>query len=228
MKLTLSSFFVCFFLLCGHAFGNNVVKTYSIKVNGIKIGKLNWDIKIKNKNYSNNIYLKSEGLLSIMYSFEGKYSSTGDIENKFLSPNNYKHFWKTNKKTKTVSLVFQNNKLKSLNQKPDEKESLRVDVFNIQQTKDPLTAFLQIIMGIKSVLVIDGRRLYTMSAENYKNTNQTLVEIINYSNLWADHKRNKFEKIVFEKKMKTYSLTKYIFILMEGVLSFKKTNFYIF
>ena len=29
---------------------------------------------------------------------------------------------------------------------------------------------------------------------------QTTIEISNYSNLWADHKRNKFEKIIFEKK----------------------------
>ena len=30
--------------------------------------------------------------------------------------------------------------------------------------------------------------------------NQTTVEISNYHNLWADHKRTKFEKIIYEKE----------------------------
>ena len=30
-------------------------------------------------------------------------------------------------------------------------------------------------------------------------TNQTVVQISDYFNLWADHKRSNFEKIIFEK-----------------------------
>ena len=63
------------------------------------------------------------------------------------------------------------------------------------------TAFLNIIMGKKSALVVDGRRLYTMGVKHDEKTNQSTIEISSYYNLWADHKRNKFEKIIFEKKI---------------------------
>ena len=39
-----------------------------------------------------------------------------------------------------------------------------------------------------------------MARYNENNT-KTTIEIVNYYNLWADHKRNKFEKIIFEKKI---------------------------
>ena len=77
---------------------------------------------------------------------------------------------------------------------------MRIDVFNIKQTKDPLSSFLEIIMGEASSLVVDGRRVYTMNAEFNKEENKTVINISDYSNLWADHKRSKFEKISFEKK----------------------------
>ena len=97
-------------------------------------------------------------------------------------------------------LIFQGDKLKSLNQTPIEKEKLRMNIYNIEHYKDPLTSFLQIILGEKNSLVIDGRRTYMMSAVLNKQNEQTVVEISNYSNLWADHKRNKFKKLTFEKK----------------------------
>ena len=99
-----------------------------------------------------------------------------------------------------MNLGFENNALSSLNQTPYEKEKLRVDVFNIKQTKDPLSSFLEIIMGEASSLVVDGRRTYAMNAEFNKEENKTIINILNYSNLWADHKRSKFEQISFEKK----------------------------
>ena len=99
-----------------------------------------------------------------------------------------------------MRLSFENNKLSSLNQKPYEKERLRIDVFSIKQTKDPLSSFLEIIMGEISSLVVDGRRTYTMKAKFDKKENKTVINIFDYSNLWADHKRSKFEKISFEKK----------------------------
>ena len=100
-----------------------------------------------------------------------------------------------------MNLVFQNNKLKLLDQFPIEKERLRTDVFDIKKTKDPISSFLQIVMGHNMSLVVDGRRVYTMSAFVDKDLNQTSVELLDYLNLWADHKRTKFEKIAFEKKM---------------------------
>jgi hypothetical protein len=181
-------------------YAESFYKEFSIKVSGLKIGELVWVLEIDNNNYSNDIKLKSKGLLSAVYTFEGNYFSKGIVANNKLIPQTYNHVWKTNKTEKTMSLGFENNTLRSLNQTPYEREKLRVDVFNIKQTKDPLSSFLEIIMGEASSLVVDGRRIYTMKAEFNKEKNKTVINISDYSNLWADHKRNKFEQISFEKK----------------------------
>ena len=181
-------------------YADGFYKEFSIKVSGLKIGELVWVLEIDNNNYSNDIKLKSKGLLSAVYTFEGNYFSKGIVANNKLIPQTYNHVWKTNKTEKTMSLGFENNTLRSLNQTPYEREKLRVDVFNIKQTKDPLSSFLEIIMGEASSLVVDGRRIYTMKAEFNKEKNKTVINISDYSNLWADHKRNKFEQISFEKK----------------------------
>ena len=55
-------------------------------------------------------------------------------------------------------------------------------------------------MGKTNSLVIDGRRTYTMNANFSKKENKTIINISDYSNLWADHKRSKFEQIIFEKE----------------------------
>ena len=200
MKLILNSFLIFFLLICSPVFGESFYKTYNIKSSGIKIGTLDWEVSINNKHYKNNLKLKSEGFLSIFYNFQGQYSSVGSVENKKLKPKTYTHIWNTNKVTKKMSLVFQNNKLKSLEQTPLEGESLRINVFDINKTKDPVASFLQIVMGDNSSLVVDGRRFYTMVSFFNEDTKQTTVELSNYFNLWADHKRTKFEKIAFEKK----------------------------
>ena len=98
-----------------------------------------------------------------------------------------------------MDLEFKDDKLFSLIQKPLEKEGLRINIFDIKHTKDPLTSFLQIILGKKKSLVIDGRRTYTMNAVLDNDTNQVIIEISDYFNLWADHKRRKFEKLTFEE-----------------------------
>ena len=97
-------------------------------------------------------------------------------------------------------MFFHKNKLRLLSQEPYEKEHLRINVYNVEKTKDPITSFLQIIMGVERALGEDGRRLYEMNAIYNKDSNQTVVLINNYINLWADHKRNDLEKIVFTKK----------------------------
>ena len=200
MKLLLNSFFLSLFFVCFPVFGEDYQKDFTVKVSGIKIGKLSWSVSISDEGYYNDLRLKSEGLLSAIYQFEGKYFSEGVFQNKKLKPIRYKHIWITNKVTKNMELVFQDNKIKSLIQTPFEKEKLRINVFNIEQSKDPLTSFLQIILGEKSSLVIDGRRTYIMSSVFNKKTKQNIVEISEYSNLWADHKRKEFEKLIFEKK----------------------------
>lgn len=199
MKLFLNSFILYIFFFCNPAFSDVFFKEYAIYTSGIKIGKLNWEVKIDYKNYSNNIKLESGGFLSTLYSFEGDYFSSGEVDNKTLNPKNYKHFWKTNKVKKEMSLLFNRNKLESLKQSPVENEQLRLDIFNINKTKDPLSSFLQIILGSNTSLVIDGRRFYKMNAEYDKDTKQTTVELTEYSNLWADHKRSDFEKITYEE-----------------------------
>ena len=99
-----------------------------------------------------------------------------------------------------MELRIGGDRLISLKQEPVEEETIRLNVFDVLYTNDPLTAFQKIMMGEKSALVVDGRRLYTMLARPGENNKQPKIEISNYSNLWADHKRNKFEKIVFEKR----------------------------
>ena len=99
-----------------------------------------------------------------------------------------------------MELGFEKNKLVALSQEPTEQEKLRLNVYDVENTNDPLTSFLKIIMGKQNTLVVDGRRLYNMEAQHSDKTKQTTIEISNYYNLWADHKRNKFEKIIFEKQ----------------------------
>ena len=199
MKLCLNSF-VFLLLLCWPLFGQEINKSYVVKVGGIKIGNLNWEIKISGDQYLNKLDLKSKGLLSAIYRFKGEYFSEGLIDKKRLKPKKYTHFWQTKKTIKNMELRFGESKLTSIKQKPAEEEEIRLNVFDVQYTNDPLTAFQKIMMGEKSALVVDGRRLYTMIARPNKNNNQITIAISNYSNLWADHKRNKFEKIIFEKQ----------------------------
>ena len=212
MKLFLNSFFLLILLLCGRVYSEDFYKEFVVKVSGIKIGKLSWSVKIDETNYSNQLKLKSEGLLSGLYRFNGEYNSEGRVINKKLKPLKYNHLWKTKKIEKNMRLVFENNKLNSLYQKPNETERLRVNVYNVEESKDPLTSFLQIVLGETSSLVVDGRRIYTMNSFLDKKSYETTIEISNYANLWADHKRNKFEKITFEKE--------------EGLFFPKKINIY--
>tara|TARA_Y100001970_G_scaffold21066_1_gene23930 strand:- start:13 stop:684 length:672 start_codon:yes stop_codon:yes gene_type:complete len=200
MKLILNSLFLIFLFLCGSCFSQNIDKSYTIKVSGFTIGKAHWKTSMDETNYINHIKIESGGVLSILYNFSGEYFSEGRVGSNGLIPTKYTHYWKTKKIVKKMNLIFKKNKLTNLEQKPLEKERIRIDVFDIVGPKDPLTSFLQIVMGKKESLVVDGRRLYTMVSSFNSKENRSLVEITNYSNLWADHKRNKFEKIVFEKR----------------------------
>ena len=200
MRYILNNFLILLFFISSPVYAESFLKKFSIKVSGLTIGELVWILEINNNNYSNDIKLKSKGFLSAIYTFEGNYFSNGKITNNKLKPRNYRHIWKTNKAEKIMNLVFENNMLSSLNQTPNEKEKLRINVFNIKQPKDPLSSFLEIIMGESSALVVDGRRTYTMNAWSNKKENKTVISISDYYNLWTDHKRSKFEKISFEKK----------------------------
>ncbi len=199
MKLFLSSFVFIFFCY-SPLFGEEIKKKYILKIGGIKIGELNWEINLELDNYLNKLNLESRGLLSSLYSFKGEYFSIGTIHNNELLPKKYTHFWKTRKAVKSMELNFSDKKLISINQTPAEKEKIRLNIFAIENTNDPLTSFLKILMGENNILVVDGRRFYTMKAKRGDGEQVKVTEIVNYSNLWADHNRNKFEKIIFEKK----------------------------
>jgi hypothetical protein len=186
--------------VCWPLHGKEIQKNYIVKVSGIKIGELSWEMKVTTDNYTNNLKLKSKGLLSSLYNFKGEYFSEGVNNKNELYSKKYTHFWQTKKNIKKMELGFNKSKLVKINQEPVEKEKMRLNVFDAENTNDPLTSFLKIMMGKKIARVVDGRRLYTMEAESEKDTNQTTIKISNYYNLWADHKRNKFEKIIFEKK----------------------------
>ncbi len=208
MKLILNSFLIFLFLISFPVFASNFNKEYRVKVSGIKIGKLIWKVNISEKNYVNEINLKSEGILSGIFSFEGEYYSEGEIKKNKLKSKIYKHYWKTDKVTKKMDLVFQNDRLISLTQSPVEKEHLRINIFNKIQNKDPLTSFLSITRGETVSSVLDGRRVYSMNAVVDNKTKKIIVEISDYFNLWADHKRSKFEKIIFEQNDSGFLPTK--------------------
>ena len=100
MKLLLNSFFLFLLFVFTPVFGEDYHKEFTIKVSGIKIGKLSWVIKINDANYLNNLRLESQGLLSAVYNFGGEYYSEGFFQNNELNPFKYSHIWKTNKLTK--------------------------------------------------------------------------------------------------------------------------------
>ncbi len=208
MRLVLINFFCFFLFFFKPVLGEKIEKKYTVKTSGIKIGMLVWTVNIDDLNYLNKIVLKSEGLFSRIYKFEGKYFSEGKIEMGQLKPTKYNHFWKTKKTTKKMNLVFKDEKLITLNQTPVEKERLRTNVFDIQKNKDPLSSFLQIVRGEKNSFVIDGRRTYKMSVFYDNETKKNTVMVLDYFNLWADHKRSDFEKIMFEKKDSEFLPTK--------------------
>ncbi len=87
--------------------------------------------------------------------------------------------------------------LKKLYQKPEEKELPRLNLDGIFQHSDPITSFLNILNGGDQVKTIDGRRIYTMKKVGIDNKENITIEINNYKNIWADHKRNDLKKIEF-------------------------------
>ena len=100
MRFILNNIFIILFFISNSVYAESFYKKFSIKVSGIKIGELVWVLEIDNNNYSNNIKLKSKGLLSTIYKFEGDYFSKGIITNNKLKPHSYNHVWKQTKQKK--------------------------------------------------------------------------------------------------------------------------------
>ena len=82
--------FLIFF--CWPLQGQEIIKNYTVKTSGLKIGELSWKINSSNNNYTNKLSLKNAGLLSSLYSFKGSYYAEGKNFNNNLSPKKYTHF----------------------------------------------------------------------------------------------------------------------------------------
>ena len=197
MKLFLTSInIIILFFFVQNANANSFLIKYNISTSGIKLGQVNWSLEINDNKYLSKIYLKNSGLFSPLYKFEGKYESSGILEDNNYEAKNYKQFWKTKKKEKVVEMSF-NNYLVNLSQKPEEEELARLDIYNLFKFFDPITSFINILNGKEEARTIDGRRVYVMKKTKSENLKHINVEIKEYRNIWADHKRNDLDKIEF-------------------------------
>jgi len=169
---------------------------YKVSTTGIKIGNFIWSLNINDNNYQTKINLKNSGLLSSLYKFEGNYLSTGIIKNKAFKALEYKQFWKTRKKIKIVNMSF-SNYLVELTQQPIENEVSRINFEELYFYFDPITSFLNILNGSNEAKTVDGRRVYTLKKNETDSDGKITLKIIDYKNIWADHKRNDLKKIEF-------------------------------
>ena len=186
-------FFIIFVINTSYA--NNFSAEYKVSTTGIKIGNFSWSLNINDNIYQTEINLKNSGIFSPLYKFEGSYLSTGVIENNIFKTQNYKQFWKTNKKTKIVKMSF-DDYLIELKQEPIEEEIARVGLEELYLYFDPITSFINILNGEDEAKTIDGRRIYTLK-QNKSEDGNIILEIEDYVNIWADHKRNDLKKIEF-------------------------------
>ncbi len=186
-------FFIIFVINTSYA--NNFSAEYKVSTTGIKIGNFSWSLNINDNIYQTEINLKNSGIFSPLYKFEGSYLSTGVIENNIFKTQNYKQFWRTNKKTKIVKMSF-DDYLIELKQEPIEEEIARVNLENLYLYFDPITSFINILNGEDEAKTIDGRRIYTLKKNEGEGGN-IILKIEDYTNIWADHKRNDLKKIEF-------------------------------
>ena len=219
MKLFFSLFFLIF--INKPLLSNDFEARYQIKTKGITLGFLTWGLKIKDELYKTSLELEGKGFLSVIYDFEGKYSSSGKIIDNFLIPNEYNQFWKTKKKEKVVKIFFKNKKISQLNLTPVEKEFPRINYKELNDYIDPLASFINVLFNQKPSYTIDGRRAYLLIPK--KNETYTKILIGEYRNIWADHKRNDLEYLeVFEETNQI--LPKRINIKFKGSLFYLKKD----
>ena len=204
-------------------FADDFKEAYVVEIGKINIGELLWDVKIYNDNYKILIRLKSKGFLSKLYKFEGSYEADGSVVGGFLMPLKYKQFWLTKNKRRKVEITFNNRSIIGLEILPREKEHSRVEYAKIKNHFDPLSSFLNILIGKKKSKTIDGRRIYSMvveKQEDYETRETKKILIEDYMNIWADHKRNDLEYIEIKQKYSegTFSMPEVIKIKFKGLL----------
>ena len=204
-------------------FAEDFKEAYVVEIGKIDIGKLLWDVNISKDNYKILIRLKSRGLISKLYKFEGSYEADGNIVGGSLMPLKYKQFWLTKNKRREVGITFDNHSIAGLEIFPHEKENARVDYIGINNHFDPLSSFLNILIGREKSKTIDGRRIYSMVVEKkdgYENRENKKIFIEDYVNIWADHKKNDLEYIEIKQEYSegTFSMPEVMKIKFKGLL----------
>ena len=196
LKSVVTKTLIICLLIFSNSYANDSTYSYSINTSGIKIGEFSWLIRINENNYETKVSLKSSGLLSSVYKFNGEYFSKGNINNNRFKTKYYRQNWQTKRGVKIIEIFFR-NKVVKLYQDPKEKEFSRVNLNDLFENCDPITSFINILKGQDLVKTIDGRRIYTMNKMASEENNKVVLEIKDYQNIWADHKRNDLEKIEF-------------------------------
>ena len=79
MKLYFISFIFFVFTFQNIANASEYLTDYNVSTGGIKIGKFSWSLTINNSEYITEIKLRSSGIFSPLYKFEGNYVSSGII-----------------------------------------------------------------------------------------------------------------------------------------------------
>ena len=204
-------------------FANDFKETYVVEIGKIDIGRLLWDVKISNNNYKILIKLKSKGFLSKLYKFEGSYEANGSVVDGILVPVKYKQFWLTKKKKKEVEIIFNDGLITKLKILPHEKEHARIDYMGIDNHFDPLSSFINMLIGKEKSKTIDGRRVYSMVVEkhvDYEGGETKKILIKDYINIWADHKRNDLEHIEIKQENSEgiFSMPEVMKIKFKGLL----------
>ena len=204
-------------------FAEDFKEAYVVEIGKIDIGKLLWDVNISNDNYKILIRLESKGFLSKLYKFEGSYEVDGSVVKGSLIPLKYKQFWLTKNKRREVEITFNNRSIIGLEIFPHEKERARVEYAEIENHFDPLSSFLNILIGKEKSKTIDGRRIYSMVVEKqdgYETRETKKILIEDYVNIWADHKRNDLEYVEIKQEYSegVFSMPEVIKIKFKGLL----------
>ena len=75
---------------------------------------------------------------------------------------------------------------------------LRIEYIGIKNHFDPLSSFLNLLIGNIKSQTIDGRRVYSLVVDK-NNTEDTIITkkilVKDYVNIWTDHKRKDLEYI---------------------------------
>ena len=156
------SLFVFFSLPLG---ATNIVANYEVLWNSVLLGNIEWQYYFNDSEYRFTIELNSSGITKL-YPFYGKYVSYGSLEENSLHTHNYSAIWKTKKKNKFVNIGFDKGRVVSFSMGPEKRRKPRIDFLNLNNTTDPITASLELIMLDDGRLinnVFDGRRTYNLS-----------------------------------------------------------------